>query len=64
MSLYRKTLDKPSAQSVRRAKALEKCAVHPWLAEEGDFSERAPAAVALIASLQSFRPAQVSNLRI
>jgi hypothetical protein len=57
--LYRKTVEKPSAQSVKRAKLLENSAgIHPWLEAEGEECERAGGASKLIASLKQFRPAQ------
>ena len=58
LALYKKTVERPSQQSVRRAKQLADCHIHPWMLDDAEASERSGSSSSLIAKLQNFRPAQ------
>ncbi|EKX32169.1 hypothetical protein GUITHDRAFT_121663 [Guillardia theta CCMP2712] len=58
LGLYKKTMEKPSSQSIRRAKEMDEDAIHPWFLSDVDACEVAGQGRQFLKALQHFRPQQ------
>ena len=56
LALYKKTVERPSQQSVRRAKQLADCHIHPWMLDDAEASERSGSSSSLMQNSKTFGP--------